>query len=124
MSIMLASSKNVPSETSAEALRREIAERAQRAYDRSLRLRRIVIAASLTFSLGQCVYSIARPGASELLLSEAIGWGSSPLASLLAMSLVWNCRLHRDQSQQQYTAYLHRTRRLAEAVGNRLAPAA
>jgi hypothetical protein len=124
MSIMLASSKNVPSETSAEALRREIAERAQRAYDRSLRLRRIVIAASLTFSLGQCVYSIARPGTSELLLTEAAVWGAPLLASLLTMSLVWSCRLHRDQSQQQYTAYLRRTRQLADASENRLASAA
>ena len=124
MSIMPVSVKNVRSETSAEALRREIVERAQRAYDRSLRVRRLVIAASLTFSLGQSLYALARPAASESLLSEAVVWIGPLVVSLLAMSLVWSCRLHRDHSQQQYTAYLRNTGRLADASGNGLGRAA
>ncbi len=123
MSIMLAGIKNVPSETSAEALRREIAECAERAYDRSVRLRRFVIAASLMFSLGQSAYAIAPPAASELPLSEAVAWGVPLLVSLMAMGLVWSCRLHRDQSRQQYVAYLRSTGRLVDALGNYLTDA-
>jgi hypothetical protein len=108
MSIRLASLPTVQPETSAEALRREIADRAQRVYDRSLRLRRLVVAASLAFSFGQCAYSIAAPAASELPLGEGLAWGVPLLASLGAMSLVCCCRWHRNLSQQQYAAYVKR----------------
>jgi hypothetical protein len=113
MSIMVAGINYDGDETSAEALRREIVARAQRAYDRSLRLRWLVFAASLTFSLGQTVCSVVMPAGSVFLADDGIVWGIPLFASLLAMSLVWSCRLHRDHSQQQYAAYLRKTGRLA-----------
>ena len=109
MSLLSARIQNGEAETSAQALRREIVERAQHAYERSLRLRRFVVAVSLAFSLGQTAYAIAQPDASELPLSDAAAWGIPLVTSLFAMGLVWSCRLHLEQGQQQYAAYLRKT---------------
>jgi hypothetical protein len=113
MSSMLAGSQDDRFETGAEELRREIVDRAQRMYERSLRLRRLIVLASLIFSLGQSAYSAAMPAEMAWPLNEAVIWGVPILASLLALSLEWSCRLHRDQSRQQYAAYLYKIGRRA-----------
>jgi hypothetical protein len=109
MSLLSAQVRNGEPETSGQTLRREIVERAQHAYQRSLRVRQIVVAISVVLSLGQTAYAIAQPGASELPLSDAITWGVPLVSSLFAMGLVWSCRLHLEQGEQQYAAYLRKT---------------
>ncbi len=109
MSRWSAQDQNGETETSGQALRREIVERAQRAYQRSLRVRQMVVAVSVVLSLGQMAYAIAQPGASELPLGDTITWGVPLVTSLFAMGLVWSCKLHLEHGQQQYAAYVRKT---------------
>lgn len=91
----------------AVSLRREIVERAERAYDNARRMRAIIIAATAVISLSQLACRFDLLPMSAWVNERMYGISLSVLAAtLLGSALVWSCQERMSASQGRLACYL------------------